>query len=659
MSRRIPVAVTAALFAFLGVFRLYDYDLGLARATGRWIVENRDVPRSNVFSHVHRDRPFVDDKWAFHVLAHLVVDQLGPNAAIALRCLLLAVLGGLVAAASAAGLTAVPLGVLAAWTAQERFAFRPELFTLLFLALFVRIALRERPWTRRSLLALLAVQILWTNLHGYWVLGPIVAAGAVAGRMLERRACPREVLVPLGLAAAALVNPYGWALVASPVHILADLRAHFAIYSDAIVEFTPTFGAYDVLPSDLWAYRALLAVAALLLIAVRRRARATEVVLLLGLFVMSLELRRNVALFAIGGAPILLAWCDRLPLLGHTWIRRGLKAAGALACCAAVFLHCTDRLSVHDRLDKRFGLGFTRVAWPEAAMDYVVERAEPGVVFVSFLFASTFTGRAFPRHTPLIDGNTAGYDVSHLAFYRDVVRGRVPPDLVRRRYGIDWWIVRPGHAVTKTLIESPDWVLRFADARAAVFAHRTVADDGDLAASLASGADLPAGRTAPSTPWAHRIPWPEWSRGRLRLAAGAPARAEEAFDEAIAVSPFLYESWHERGLARLALGRLDEALSDFDRAHTLAPRAADVLADRALVFWRSRRFGRAERDLEAAIRLRPQRALYWFRLALVARDAGRIEQAIERARRAVELDPGFAKARELLVRLGASAPRGR
>ena len=92
VASRLASLLVVLTAAWLGLFELSDYDLGLARATGAWIVEHAAVPVTNVMSSIHADRPFVDDKWLFHVFAYGVVDGLGWTAAGVLRCLLLALL---------------------------------------------------------------------------------------------------------------------------------------------------------------------------------------------------------------------------------------------------------------------------------------------------------------------------------------------------------------------------------------------------------------------------------------------------------------------------------------------------------------------------------------------------------------------------------------
>ncbi len=674
-SRRATSVLTTAMLAVVAAgfacFHLHDFDLGLARVTGRWIVESGAVPTTNVFSAIHHDRPFVDDKWLFHVVCHLVVDGLGATWAGILRVVIVVAIALLALPSGTrpgARSIAVPLSMVALLAASERFAFRPELFSLLFAVVFARILIAERAPTWRGNLFLLLAQVVWTNTHGYFVLGPILAGAAATGAVIDawrskaplRPPARRLLLVP-GLVAAGLVNPYGVALLWSPVEILVDLERNFDLYSDTIVEFVPPFAPFDVLPSDLAAYRVLLVVMGLALLAVRRRVRAVELVPLLALLAMSFNLRRNVAAFALVAAPVAAIWIDRglATMSGGRWARRAAVFGGLIAAplaTAFLFLVTTDRLAVHDRLDRTFGLGWSDVAFPDVEFDYVLDAAPPGVVFTSFSFGSTFVGRGFPDHTPFIDGNTAGYDAGFLRRYADAVKGSIDPHDLAIEFGIDWFVVKPGHVMTQRMLADDRFVPLAVGRHACVIARRAAVDPervrrDDLRARLESGRFEPSVRTPPSTFLRVRAPTAEITLARLLAGLGRFDDAARACRTALEVNDDLYEVWHALGASLLAAGRVREAEVALDAAVARAPRAAIVRGDRGLVYLQQGNVARAERELEEAIALDGGSAVLWFRYALIGARGGKRSEARQRVERALELDPAFGPAKELRERL--------
>src|ERR1039457_474520 len=88
------------------------------------------------------------------------------------------------------GRTNLAIPIVVAWLPAVvmftgRLCERPELFSLLFLAGFLAVLGRagERP---RWLWLLPAIQILWVNCHGFFVLGPMVLAAYVAELLVDR-----------------------------------------------------------------------------------------------------------------------------------------------------------------------------------------------------------------------------------------------------------------------------------------------------------------------------------------------------------------------------------------------------------------------------------------------------------------------------------------
>src|SRR5258706_10957088 len=69
-----PLALTA-VFAFR---RIDDFDTWWHLATGRWIVEHRMIPATDVLSHTVRGHPWINLEWAYEVVIYLLYSAGGP-----------------------------------------------------------------------------------------------------------------------------------------------------------------------------------------------------------------------------------------------------------------------------------------------------------------------------------------------------------------------------------------------------------------------------------------------------------------------------------------------------------------------------------------------------------------------------------------------------
>ena len=145
-------------------------------------------------------------------------------------------------------LVAILLTGLAAAGSSIHWLARPHLLTMLFMVVFLSILERVREGRTGWLWALPAITILWTNLHGGFLVGIVIVGAYAAGELLravvaresdERRRSLRAsagyLAATAGCALASLVNPYGYHL---HTHILAYFGDPYAM--KYILEFRGT-----------------------------------------------------------------------------------------------------------------------------------------------------------------------------------------------------------------------------------------------------------------------------------------------------------------------------------------------------------------------------------------------------------------------------------
>lgn len=551
-------AVALLLFAGIaGWFEVHNLDLPLHARTGEWIVEHGRVPTTNVISHLHDDHPMVADKWLFQVVAHGLVDGLGVDAVLVARLVLVLALAGataLLARARGAGSAALlAFGVVGLVAARSRLFFRPDLVSLVFVVVtaWALLGARRRavPWW------LVALQVVWVNVHGYFTLGPLVtfavAAGHLAGGADDRRRALRLAGLGALLVAACFVNPSGWRGAYHPVAILDDLSRHYEFYTSAIVEFLPTFADDPRAPYDRLAFFVLLPAAALALVAdVVRRPRAPDawgalaVAVLLG--VMSTSLRRNMAPFAVVVAPLAAGATTRVLAAAPDALRRAGAAAAVVLAALAALGEVSDHTSIHDGLDRRWGWGRSRLAYPDGGVAFIAEHLpDRRTVFTSFSFGSSFTGARFPDQAAATDGNTHGYPTSYLRDVTAAIAQSEPGAFERlvARDGHEVALLGAATPLSVALLADPDWTLVFLGRRDAVYVRDDAVDPAwlaahDVEAVLADGR-LPErlGTPAGAFGWSAYRPLVEFDQAVLFAGGGFVDAARAVLDEALADAP--------------------------------------------------------------------------------------------------------------------------
>jgi len=280
------VALLAGLFFFLNLVPLWHTDVWGHLAYGRWIATNHRLPDREVLS------PYADPHakslhvyWlcqtGFYLVYHAGELLAGGDAVhqmeggvellralhallVVARCVLL--LLALRRLGCPPPLACFGLFVILLLSAGHVAVMRPQVLGELFLAC-VLLAVSRPVLSRRALVLLPVVLVLWANAHGSFLLGLIVLAGcllgeviraAVGGRSLRPVALAREpqvrrlfVALVASAVAVALCNPHGpfiypitWEMGRHPNVVLMDewqplswtrLNAPLAIYIGTIV----------------------------------------------------------------------------------------------------------------------------------------------------------------------------------------------------------------------------------------------------------------------------------------------------------------------------------------------------------------------------------------------------------------------------------------
>lgn len=353
--------------------------------------------------------------------------------------------------------------------AQMRLEYRPETFSFLFLSLM--LLLIERPGGRGRACALIAIQILWVNVHGYFALGPALVAAAWLGR---RRRWYGWVFG--GVAVATLLNPDGprayeslWAMT----KILRELDG-------LIEELTPTTRyAWWAWPMPaFWIY---VAATSLGVLGFARRRPYEAMVAATG---VALGVR------AFRFMPVMLILTE--PLIGAAlarvrWPRAvrgaacGLVAVGIVAVVHGDFHRWTGS-------GTRFGTGLEWAEYPIGAAAYLDE-----VRFKGRLFNEPDDGGYFEYHLPYatIAADSSYVDASATRAYFAAAADPAAFAGFDQKFHFDAAVIRiTNEAMITALLHAPVWAPVYADSHRIVFLKNAQAIDLTTAPHRRAGEDL-------------------------------------------------------------------------------------------------------------------------------------------------------------------------
>jgi tetratricopeptide (TPR) repeat protein len=316
---RLLLAELVAVTGLLGCFLDRDMDIWWHLRAGREILARHAIPRTDTYIFAAPGAPWIDLHWGFQVLAAWIFDHGGFAALTLAAAVAGAVAIALLLAATVPGRSTVAVvwcWLPAVFVMSARFYPRPEILSLMCLAAYL-LVLRTADRTPRALWLLVPIQLVWVNVQGLFVLGPIVLACWLLGRAVERRrsSAPRwsdRWGAPLGVALVCLANPYTWKGALFPLTLFRRMSSERGFYAQHIGELMsiPDLMARSGLSSVYLRLSLLLLVLTLASFALRRGRfphwsfRASVFVLFAGLGLLA---GRNQPQFAlIAGA--VLAW---------------------------------------------------------------------------------------------------------------------------------------------------------------------------------------------------------------------------------------------------------------------------------------------------------------------------------------------------------------
>ena len=613
-------------------------------ATGAWVLEN-GFPRTDAFSFSVPDNPWIELRWLYCVVLHLVVDTIGPGAAVLGKIVITGLTLGL-------GLRCVPerrmlpaglaLACLALVAMSNRLYVRPELASGLFILVFLYVIHRERVRGGRLTLVLPALQVLWVNTHTLFVLGPAIVGAWMVAEVIERftgyggasgavhesegdgaEAADgvKRSLIVLGLSGiACVVNPWLFQGALMPVTLFTQLQG--TAYSTEIGELLGPFVGPSTGPA-IPCYVVLIVLAIGTAILNLARLDLLFTIVNAAFLYLSTTAVRNVPLFVTVAVPFVLLNLRDTRWLWQDGLARLRGVAGQVTCVAVVavslflsFLLVTNRFSQAE--NSRFGLAVNPYVRPEAAVDFLEEKGILGERVFNYLNEGAYLlYRGYPVY---FDPRLEVYGEEHLLEYRRAGSGAQAFQEIENRY--DFPIVMLGSqpdklAVAKWLVDSGRWRMVFIDHRVFILLKTGFHDEVgalDLETDLAVWTERWR-RTLPdlgdSGGMGSRPPVAPYLKLGVALSRlGVPTAAQPFLEDALVLDP-------DAAVAHQVLGEIAYRLQDFEAAvrhyaqalariddpKRRAPVQKAYLLARGLMNHKQGKVGAAIKDLEQAYQM--------------------------------------------------------
>jgi hypothetical protein len=330
--------------------------------------------------------------------------------------------------------------------ASGSLAARPQALAVpLFTGTWLLLARRDR-W----MWGVPVLTVIWANIHGSFVLAPLLVAFALCDDLLERKDPRPTILLLLATAGATFVTPFGGSVWTYAL----DLVGNETIRS-SVAEWRPP-SPVSLSGGPFWASGVAVAIVG---VSKRQRIRFIDVGRLLVFFALGVPALRGTLWWALVAPPVVAGWfeagdpVDPAQSGASRWVP-------TLVASAIVLVGLAFTLSLRAGTDPETG-GPERLAAdaPEDLVNATREVLPPGSRLLVFQpFASWFE-YSLPEDPVMVDSRIELFPSTVWRDYSLATRAGEGWERILDRYEIQGVVLPPGEPLGVALEQTPGWTL--------------------------------------------------------------------------------------------------------------------------------------------------------------------------------------------------------
>ncbi len=432
---RLPYIICYFCAFVLGMKQLREPDVWWQLLSGRWMLDNHAITRTDEFSYTMEGAKWINVKWLYEVLIASIEKVLGPHGVMLLQSLvnvaivfILLRLVQLLASHLGRRMSifySVVAVLLFLAISEFRMAGRPEMVSHLFTAVYILILWQSPGFAWKRILWLIPLQCLWANMHEAYPVGMAVIAAYIAGGFISYLTNKnRETLqgttrlgaVWAGMALAILANPNGIQLWKQPFEIFRQLKVNkytTELFSAAEPEYWTVQGKAHII-----LLVAVLVFCVLRIITAPKDERRQVLsplftgyllsLLLLGY--LSLTANRNIPFAQIALIPALpivfSRLAEQLKLTSKSFYIKAAGKAAIISIALAAMFYITivsNRYYTFTQSPNKYGLHINTLKNPVAAADFLEQYKIKGPAFSDYFVSSYLLYKLYPDFKSYID----------------------------------------------------------------------------------------------------------------------------------------------------------------------------------------------------------------------------------------------------------------
>lgn len=458
-DKRTFLLFVVIFFVFSALFaaqKIISFDDWWHLKTGEWIWQHKAVPYVDPFSYTFQGAEWIDYEWLFQAVVYPIYFVSGFGGLIILKIIIVLVAFFILFLAcreldGGKKWFSIIILFIALLIAREGFLVRPQIFSLLFLSLYLYLLALHRGsriTARQLILFLLPVHILWVNVHGSFLLGIFLVGAYAMGNFVplalshhrdlkpvfQDKKFQNYLLLGLLLILASLANPYTYRIFIIPLET-AGAKETLSGIAEWVPSMDPRFLGVLIVDPLMW-FRALFLIGAISFLVWRDNLRRIEDVIIFVVFsYMAFKHVRFCGPFALVAATIIVNNLTQVRWRVREW--RWLCLIPLLIIIA---------FSVNDVRtlirEERLGLGVWR-NYPETTVNFLKEHGVKGKIFNTYGLGGYIIWHLWPDIPVFIDGRAVTiYDQDFFWLCGLAYQNRAAWEKIVDSYGVDIVLVK-------------------------------------------------------------------------------------------------------------------------------------------------------------------------------------------------------------------------
>lgn len=610
---------------------IVSIDLWWNLKTGEYIVKNLKIPHYDIFSYTLADREWIDHEWFSQVILYSIFSKFGWVGMNTLKALIISLCFVfpclLIYSRYRRIIFSIFIMLISIFALGYRSFARPEIFSYLFLSIYL-YALEKR----KLIYMLPLLQVIWVNLHGYFIMGPILILLYFMGDFFskDRAEAKRLGLIFTLAILTCFINPYFYRGAIYPLGIFMDVFTEQRLFMQNVHELMMPIRAGFVRFFFFWIFAIIASITFLINL---KKVKLRHVVVFAFSFFASYMALRNAPIFIFLGMPLAIVNLNEADLTRRISEKKYYVLC-MLALCGAIYFFLSDRYYI---FTNQFPLRktesrFSELLMPKGSCDFLEENNIDGPLFNTLDFGPYIGYRFFPERRVFIDTRTELYKDGFYMLYR---RAQNYPDEWKRlhkEYGFEVALVRHLFSGTEKLLKylhkSERWILVYYDRNSCVFLSNSPENEKFIAMF---GIDFTRKRLTFSDI--------DINVARFFEKIGERVFAEEVYTELLKKDPRYLEAANNLAAIYIDSSRYDKGLDIIRRFLDYYPRSAELHANMGTAYLRSGKREEGLLMLEKAARLNPYLRKASYMLGIVYLEMGDIEKALRQFIKYSRLDP--------------------